>query len=38
VSEKRDVMVLITPHIITPAFLDKMEQRAKELNARRTAR
>lgn len=30
-SEKRDLMVLITPHIITPEFLEKMSKKAKDL-------
>jgi general secretion pathway protein D len=34
-SEKRELMVIITPHIVTPAFLDAMQKRAMELDARR---
>ncbi len=34
-SEKREIMVIITPHIVTPAFLEEMAKRAKELDARR---
>lgn len=34
-SEKRDVMVIITPHIITPQFLSVMQSRAQEMETRR---
>jgi type II secretory pathway component GspD/PulD (secretin) len=34
-AEKRDVMVIITPHIITPQFLDAMHKEAQALDARR---
>ncbi|MFA6548520.1 MAG: secretin N-terminal domain-containing protein [Candidatus Margulisiibacteriota bacterium] len=34
-SEKRDLMVIITPHIVTPEFLEAMHKRAVELEARR---
>lgn len=34
-SEKREIMVIITPHIVTPAFLEEMAKRAGELDARR---
>jgi type II secretory pathway component GspD/PulD (secretin) len=34
-SEKRELMVLITPHIVTPQFLEEMSQKAKELDQRR---
>ena len=29
-TEKRDLMVIITPHIVTPEFLEDMSQKAKE--------
>jgi len=35
VSEKREIMVVITPHIVTPAFLEAMSVKAKDLNERR---
>jgi type II secretory pathway component GspD/PulD (secretin) len=34
-TEKRDVMVIITPHIVTPDFLSMMEKKADELNTNR---
>lgn len=34
-SEKREIMVIITPHIVTPEFLEQMAKRAKELDTRR---
>lgn len=34
ISEKRDLMVLITPHIVTPEFLGKMQQKAAELESK----
>ncbi|OGC10645.1 hypothetical protein A3J90_08540 [candidate division WOR-1 bacterium RIFOXYC2_FULL_37_10] len=33
-SEKREIMVIITPHIVTPAFLEEMAQRGKNLENR----
>ena len=36
-SEKREIMVVITPHIVTPEFLATMAERAKELDERRKA-
>jgi type II secretory pathway component GspD/PulD (secretin) len=33
VSEKREIMVLITPHIVTPEFLKQMAERAKGFEA-----
>ena len=35
ISEKREIMVIITPHIVTPQFLEEMQQRARELDERR---
>ncbi|OGB88101.1 hypothetical protein A3H38_03335 [candidate division WOR-1 bacterium RIFCSPLOWO2_02_FULL_46_20] len=35
VSEKRELMVVVTPHIVTPAFLEVMAGRAKELEKSR---
>lgn len=34
-TEKRDIMVIITPHIVTPAFLEEMAKRRDELETRR---
>jgi len=34
-SEKRDVMVLITPHIVTPAVLGDMNDKAAKLDKNR---
>lgn len=34
VSEKRDLMVLITPHIVTPEFLGEMQKKAAELEGK----
>lgn len=34
VSEKREIMVLITPHIVTPKFLQEMAEKAKEFEER----
>lgn len=34
-SEKREIMVLITPHIVTPQFLEEMSQKAEGLDKRR---
>lgn len=33
IKEKRDLMVIITPHIVTPEFLEAMAARAKKLEA-----
>jgi type II secretory pathway component GspD/PulD (secretin) len=35
INEKREIMVLITPHIVTPEFLAEMAERAKDLDERR---
>lgn len=35
VSEKREIMVIITPHIVTPEFLDKMLQKAQKMDDER---
>ncbi|MDI6731754.1 MAG: secretin N-terminal domain-containing protein [Candidatus Margulisbacteria bacterium] len=35
VSEKRDIMVIITPHIVTPEFLTEMAEKTQTLDARR---
>ncbi|MFH1541680.1 MAG: type II and III secretion system protein, partial [bacterium] len=35
INEKREIMIIITPHIVTPAFLEEMSARAKDLNDRR---
>ncbi|NQT30456.1 MAG: type II secretion system protein GspD [Candidatus Saganbacteria bacterium] len=34
IAEKRDIMILITPHIITPEFLEEMSAKAAELSER----
>jgi len=36
VAEKREIMVIITPHIVTPEFLEAMSLNALALDARRT--
>jgi len=35
VSEKRDIMVIITPHIVTPEFLADMAEKTQALDAKR---
>ncbi|MFC1511480.1 type II secretion system protein GspD [Candidatus Margulisiibacteriota bacterium] len=37
VAEKRELMVVITPHIVTPEFLAQMSERLKDLEKRRQA-
>lgn len=34
ISEKRELMVLITPHIVTPEYLKTMNNRVAELEGR----
>ncbi|MFH1386281.1 MAG: secretin N-terminal domain-containing protein [bacterium] len=34
-TEKREIMVLITPHIVTPEYLTSMAQKAEELDNKR---
>jgi len=33
-SEKRDIMIVITPHIVTPAVLDAMQEKVEAFEAR----
>ena len=35
ISEKREIMVIITPHIVTPEFLTQMAEQAQQLDTRR---